>query len=319
VEIKEESKPKVKSFDEITEEIFNITKEVYSEDRVMYEEKEKLITIHFPEVIITSSAGKKTQILKDIFIRLSFVSRSGKVKLYLVEFMRTTFTYAQIKAGYSHSHVSGGINAWSTSVCQGNTPLKKAYSLLNMEYTEKDYTDFLYLLNNWMEWESVEGGPYRKMEDVKDVFTDSTNIGILDEMTCKINLTKYLQNFDIKVSLNENSDNIKIELDEDFVTPVINSIATNKLYFDKDKNQYLLPGYNKAKIESEIESYKNNYNTSDFKFNSKTFPLVIEIPDFKLDEDNLVAHPNIKNHIINTLNNIIYAKFKLSERVSINQ
>lgn len=127
------------------------------------------VVLYFPEVIIRNSVNEKHTI-KDTYIRLTF-KLSEKYNLDDVGIRRATYTYAEYQSAYIHSHVSGSsstmLTSYTSSICLGSTAVASQRTLLSARFDPSTYVNFLWLLKNWISWESVEGGPYRYMRKNK--------------------------------------------------------------------------------------------------------------------------------------------------------
>ena len=317
IEVKEEVKSPKEVF---IEDVIKITTGVFGEDKV---ESKVLATgilklvIHFPEILLKSSIigvkARKEQLLKDVFLKFSF--NTNTLRFISGEFRRCTFTYQEIKANYAHSHVSGGINEWATAICQGSTTLAKLQNLLQARYDNQTYEDFLYLYIGWLGWESIEGGPYRKINDINNVYVNNYELPDVSPLQQLESLTNFFKKFDLKLNINTKSDIVNFELDNDYIKSLINETSTLKLYYDEKNNNYLLPSIDLQSVNKEIAQYKESYAGA-FEFKNKKFDINIEEMTEILNSDSLVSHPNISNYIISTLKLIIDAKYKNNERVS---
>ena len=123
------------------------------------------VVLYFPEVIIRNTSGDQHTI-KDTYIKLSFyLQKEQKYRLYDVGIRRGTYTYAEYQSSYIHSHVSGSTSTmlthYNSSICLGSTSIASQKSLLNAKFDASTYVNYLWLLKNWMCWESKEGTPYR--------------------------------------------------------------------------------------------------------------------------------------------------------------
>lgn len=316
-EIKVQEAPVKSKKNIFIEDIIRISTGVFGEDRVDSVKRTSYldIIIHFPEILLKSSTTnhKKEHLIKDVFLK--FIFNTNIQKFINTSFLRSTFTYAEIKASYAHSHVSGGINEWVTAICQGNTELAKTKNLLLAQHDNQIYEDFLYLYNNWISWESIEGGPYRKIENIKDIYCTDDDLTEIDSTDLLINLTNFFKVFDLKLNICTKSDIVNLELNDEYVKSIIDKTCKIKVHYDKKSNKYLTPGVDLVKINKEIESYKKNLNYP-FMFKNKDYNIKIEELDYIIDESSLVPHPDISTHIINTLKQIINAKYKNNERIS---
>ena len=150
------------------EEIIKNTKEIYPTSRVKLSKEFKFsdggeggtysAVIHFPEIFITNSKGKKHTIT-DMFVRLDFNSMGVLMSEPLGT--RSTITYAEECSYYRHSHLNGqGRSSWG-SFCLGGTDLSSLINDMRISYDSYMYQALLLRLPEYLNWESLGGGPYQ--------------------------------------------------------------------------------------------------------------------------------------------------------------
>jgi hypothetical protein len=137
-------------------------KDLIPYQRNVLKSKSFSIIIHYPEIIITNSKEYKHKI-KDLFIVLIF--KNGI--LNDIKGFRTTFTSAEYISNYVHSHLPiYGINQVN-SFCVGSSEF---YSIVKKfkqnEVTELTFKYLLFSIDSFLKWESLEGGPYIKIQDI---------------------------------------------------------------------------------------------------------------------------------------------------------
>lgn len=124
------------------------------------------IIIHFPTATVTNENNEHIDIY-DLFVSVNF-TMSGRLREVL--YCRTTYTKAQINAGYCHSHTPRIYDFSSVSsfnhVCLGSGPIGHTiYSLIN--YADRvQYKMFFIQLDTIVHSESLAGGPYIKLSSV---------------------------------------------------------------------------------------------------------------------------------------------------------
>lgn len=179
--------------------------------------------VHFPTVRISN--GKTGMDLKDIYAR--FVVKNNRV-LVGKEIMRSTLTIDEYKNNYQHSHCNAGKFEFG-GLCFGSGPISLTISKIgnNQRFDVIPlflYRIFLFEFDQYLQVESIIGGPYRYLDTVLKSEKSVTKIHNLEELrtvSCAINmdntkvtkLQKAIQNnlniFDYYVSdntifLNEN-------------------------------------------------------------------------------------------------------------------
>lgn len=216
------------------------------------------IIIHFPTINITNMRYEK-HIIHDIFVKLTVYEESSVKRLQLcnISGMRTSYTKEEVIGGYSHSHLSGGIRnsfgPWRefgeresryytlseiesklkfqhyedlfSDFCLGNGGINKIISVINSNNkTQQDINNWILFFRSikaYLEYESIEGGPYRRMADVgkkntsvsSDVSSDSTiysNV-YMENIMCNYStsiieiLNELVRDKKIELFLNENN------------------------------------------------------------------------------------------------------------------
>ena len=131
------------------------------------------IIVKVDKETVKNELGLSTTIY-DLFIKLKF-RRNGTI-LYGIEYKRATFTKNQLLSHYVHSHcprlyASDGIH-WG-HVCTGSGPINNSLSALSSVDTpiERLY-GFIAELRQIVKVESLQGGPYIKIEEINGVLKE---------------------------------------------------------------------------------------------------------------------------------------------------
>jgi hypothetical protein len=119
--------------------------------------------IHFDEIKITNSEGAEHKIEDLVFrIMIDCVSKT----IIRIEARRMSATSEEIGSGYGHSHIDGCLYGFSGEVCMSNTDIAEAYGKLKLEHNPDIFQLFLYMIENFSSWESIEGGPYSHIRNI---------------------------------------------------------------------------------------------------------------------------------------------------------
>lgn len=175
----------------IIEDIYNVFKEYYGEDKTDLQtvESNYNILVHWPEVTVANEYNESI-VIWHLYSKI-IINPSGKL-LSQPAFNRTEYNEMQWYSDYAHSHLPGinkvDIRSWRTS-CLGEGPINNTIAKLRAstwtEYVYGDgdniehnysgttmYTDmqvwqlFCWELDKYVHIESVEGGPYRRLKNV---------------------------------------------------------------------------------------------------------------------------------------------------------
>lgn len=122
------------------------------------------IIVYLPEVKITNEYGESS-VIKDVFVRI-VVSTEGKL-VGTLSITRSTLSVAEFMLGYVHPHVPlfSGMPTFS-SPCLGVGPLVDTIPVLNTEFDEGMWRVFCVQLHEFLQTESVKGGPYLRQSSV---------------------------------------------------------------------------------------------------------------------------------------------------------
>lgn len=165
--VAEEVKPKRKQEPQIEEEldgtkratpskVFEFAKEIFGEERVRMEGYE--LTVHFPVIEITNGTDKHT--IKDLFVKTA-------VPAPYFYGTRTTFTFPEWQSQYAHSHLPASAARGSFEhFCLGRSNFAAMVSNTSANPSEENWYFLLLSLTKYLEWESLEGGPHRKIREI---------------------------------------------------------------------------------------------------------------------------------------------------------
>jgi len=121
------------------------------------------IVIHFTDFYITN--GQSKNYMKDLYVLLSF-NMGDKQQTIDLEGIRATVSPMEFIKSYGHSHLSNGCFC-KGHFCLGSGPISQTkYLLMPGDYTEDIFQLFLYQLNDYVKWESIQGGPYRRINSI---------------------------------------------------------------------------------------------------------------------------------------------------------
>lgn len=299
----------LKAFHESDVDIKCITNEVY-------------VVLYFPEVTIRNSNNQK-HVIKDTYIRLTF-NLKEKYPLSDVGIRRGTYTYAEYQSTYIHSHVSGRFNImlsdYENSICWGSTTIASLKTLLNSKFDSSNYVNFLWLLKNWMSWESLEGVPFRHLDKIKitqsttyidyrteartivnSIFTERVlpDLKIQSDFLNKFNSFEIIQN--ISSSTYINLTDINNSTLEKIIKPF-----TNHVGLMKNGNFEIISQINISK--STIDSI--NKLSVPFKFKDKTITPKIDYTGIEdsqkpIDKSMLKVHPSLVDAVAYELDELL--------------
>ena len=127
------------------------------------------VYIWFPKETISNANGQNHTIY-DLYIEVKFLDS----RFMGMNTIRTSFTLAELYSGYSHSHSPSRpyVNTGTTTVrtytggrscCLGTGPLSQ---LIGQIIDSNELMALCIYIEKWVRWESLEGGPYSRMEHI---------------------------------------------------------------------------------------------------------------------------------------------------------
>lgn len=152
------------------EEVLAMAQSIYGEDRVDMQSTNSsnyILYIYFPEFTITD--GKHKHVIRGLYTRFTIregASSKGLGACYL-HGLRSILTPEEVAYLYGHSHLESAAakGAWS-EFCQGASQFKALIIKLIAGATEEAWTIVLLGLSRYLEWESLEGGPYKHISQI---------------------------------------------------------------------------------------------------------------------------------------------------------
>lgn len=170
-----------------------------------------ILLVRFPEFDIKNSKGRQHKI-RDLITGIPLLS-SYRILSGHIWGIRTTFTSAEQAVSYVHSHLSSGgeFPGWS-DFCLGSGIIRE--SMLIAQGCDPSVNPFAYdlffeNLDAYVRWESLEGGPYNRMEYITNsgVYTGSINLS----QNTKNSFMKWLRdnNYQFPISINSNIKSFK--------------------------------------------------------------------------------------------------------------
>jgi len=217
------------------------------------------LTIYFPEILIKNSKGTE-HLIKDFYISL-FFDNNFRI-FYNIYGRRATYTLEEYEVSYGHSHLSRDNHNW-TKMCLGDdTPISNLMCTLastSNSFSEASLMKLLLLIQGYIGWESLEGGPYVKMQDitsrkgtVQNGFHDQTRENVCSTIKLNLNNIKLVPN-SINYSKINNFYKFKINKDlfEESLRSIIN-LFSDDLTCLKNGNEYFSANVNMREYENKV-------------------------------------------------------------------
>lgn len=172
--------------------VYNLFKEYFGEDRVDMQGNK--ILIWWPEVMI-SNEHDESHTIKNLYARVQ-VENNGCL-FGTFGLTRTEYTQDEWTSKYCHSHVPRictdneyDLREWRQP-CLGSGPIGVTCSSLNYEYDEDVWRLFIFELDKYVGHESIEGGPYIRLNTIGANNEGKTYVGIPSNTTRKFFVLDY--------------------------------------------------------------------------------------------------------------------------------
>lgn len=170
-----------------------------------YNEKNVIkLTILFPEVNLTD--GRRHHLIKDLYVCL-YVKSNCLLHTSSICGFRGKASQEEVDSRYSHSHLSGNVGD-QTWFCTGSGPINSSLANCADEYDIERYDALFANICAFVEWESLSGGPYRKIQNIRSLSGNRelyVNYSLTDIIIKKLKLDDFDISIrkDIKVNINE--------------------------------------------------------------------------------------------------------------------
>lgn len=244
------------------------------------------LMIYFPDINITNSQGHNHNI-KDLYVTLRFDNKGCKGQFLGT---RSTRTELELKSNYTHSHLSSGSRIGHLNpFCTGTGEINLCIANLISEFSGIKFKAFLAILKPYLDWESLEGGPYIKISNISDKQV------IYDNYHTYWDIDQYTN------TVKNNLDKLTIYINEegifDIQTQDIESL------FDVDKIDQRIVVYKDVETLNYYSLQNNNSNNiqvdKDALFVFKDQPVFAKIINKEVNKNNLIKtiHPNVTKRI----------------------
>ena len=276
------------------------------------------VQIHYPEIIIINSENR-THTIKDLIV--TFMLRNngdGQIVPYDLRGTRATMSYDEWFIGYRHSHLTGNKpNSFEDvfypgEFCTGSGEINDVMAILWEEgYVEEQFEMFLFTINSFVEWESLEGVPHVRMERISVVgparISDFSDTSL---QSYYLSIFNVIENLNVDFVFSENR--YKIKQNEKFNNLIKNIIirdmpsSWDKLLVKKVDDKYY--GYSHPQIEDMSNHFLNSNEEKPYTIiQNLVLEFDVETYSGELPEiDSYEVHPKILKHAARELEQKLY-------------
>jgi hypothetical protein len=169
-----ELKEKFKTFVFTSDEVYAIAKDIFGEEYIDIEKvsaTEFNLIVLFPEINITNSRRHK-HVIKDIYVKINIdisvqnVSTGDRLSTITLSGRRGKLSEEEFQSNYGHSHFSGGGTERWSDFCLGSSDFAMILQTMRFSLTPEDWSLLFLSLENYLSWESLEGGPYKNIQNI---------------------------------------------------------------------------------------------------------------------------------------------------------
>lgn len=227
------------------------------------------LILRFPLFKIENSNGA-SKMVKEMYLAVYFRSdfrvRSGLVG------KRAEISLDEYNANWGHSHMNGVREGWADMCLGSGTPLNMCLANMGSEslLTVENMMKLLVLISQYIRWESLEGGPYNQMSNIRNTsssairgnFSNTETQNVCNEI---IKIVRLSENQSGLIAVNKLNNHYRVNLDEEN----LKNFITNKTKFNSDhycyvnaKNEYFNLSMDPARAERDLNSANANMRTS---------------------------------------------------------
>ncbi len=256
------------------------------------------IILQFPEILI-SNKDKNKHVIKDLYIKLEF---NSELKLVDMLGCRATINHMEYNIQYGHSHLQRSSEFWKwRSWCRGESDFAQAVVLIRNKYLKSNLLRFLYQIPHYLSWESLDGGPYIKIESLKPVNNYPSTV---PNSSVEVVYKAILENVDIiPTRLIANNDKNTFQLEFSKIEELIFPYTPKNLTCIKNGDNYSIISSENSETKRNVEKWNRNIQSVvAFKFKGDFIkPKVILADNTEVNIDKKVPYPDLTNQITKRL------------------
>lgn len=235
---------------------FDMLEDYFGKERVDIDSN--YIYIYFPVKDVTNSNNVKHTIyetfiklchnfddreyLSDHMLYYEHLDKNNSaliLKIVGIRGLRTLVSKDEYTSGYSFSHFSRGHGGWADCCLGGDSQPLRKFLHVNLD-SEHKIIAFASALDSYLTWESLEGGPYIKISDIKSSNTNSNSLNISFTERVKSILGSIAYNRDNIFSYID-PNNFTFQLDKKVI------LDNTKFFISKDGTEMTLERLNSLK------------------------------------------------------------------------
>lgn len=263
-------------------------------------DQQSSINIKFPEITVTNGHIKRT--IKDLWVRLNFVTvRSGKqlrLRFAGMSGTRSAMSVNEFQSSYMFSHLrtSNNMISWH-GFCLGHTDFAMNVAQLQDTFDIDKFELFLHQLNSYLQWESLDGGPYVRLDSIqqRNAPAQATTEDINKAYAA-------LMNSDINIPCGYNIGNSEYYVDKTEQFEIDLGTCTDNKASKVNGHYYGTVQNNDVGIKRLMDQHRDMFRGTVLMFKGQAIKPTLYAELDVQKEGVILANPNVTTGVINKLN-----------------
>ena len=272
--------------------------------------------IHFPELTVRNIHRNSGHKMTDFWIKVELSPFLNDIQQYqFFTGMRTSFTLAEMCSEYNFSHLQGGASSFSwNNFCLGVTHFSTMCRGMSIEWNANHFSLWCQQLQDYLSWESLEGGPYKRFDGIHE--SGRYNTVTIDSSTKAKYYKDYLRSgHQPNINIRSNPYYFTMEVvEDDDLRKAITKVVTEQRHLQNwDVERKTASDTSISNRRELVEDYERRYAHRQL-FNFQDKPVKFRITDGPVKEEKetkaKVAHQSIISYVVGTLNKALLKNLK---------
>lgn len=267
---------------------------------------DKVLMIKFPHIVIRNTRGSSHNI-EDIYVAFRFHRRETRLASTSIYGGRGKMSSSEVVSAYLHSHLSGGAQDGFTPFCTGSTSFRDLITDLgnlwsnDPEEWETSFEAVLFQLRSYLEWESIEGKPHRRMDNIGNS-TTRENINYHEVAEARHHILKAMKSEMINIVPDFATGKVSMIISDELEAVMVNAITV----MDDYQEYLVIRDMNGNYVSLQSEEYKDGEIPGAEKFTFKGRTIIPSYTDIKFEQNEnkrRYVHRQIVNSVRTALEN----------------
>ena len=221
-----------KSADSLCNYFRKVLYKVYGEDRIEVKMSDgyPTVKVYFPKIVVRNSLDLE-HTMTDVYLIIYFKydKYTSQTRWFFNQLWRETYTPEEVHANYMFSHVNAIPGDLTGSWCHGHSEFATYLNKCTLVFNPKDIVFFIEQVKAYMQWESIEGTPYKYIANIKPYVVKEKDIQIPpDQITLLYN--KVCENLDsFSYEIDSNLDDFSIFINSSQFKDIVDQYVPDEL------------------------------------------------------------------------------------------